>query len=53
MISTTYKFTQRTFLCGAVAYVDNSKQAAFSPLANPQENTGSMSPVQGESQTGA
>jgi predicted porin len=52
-LSTTYNFTKRTFLYGTVAYVDNSKQANFSLLANPREGTGSTSPLQGESQTGA
>jgi predicted porin len=52
-LSTTYNFTKRTFLYGTVAYVDNSKTANFSLLANPREGTGSTSPLQGESQTGA
>ena len=52
-LGTTYNFTKRTFLYGTVAYVDNSKQANFSLLANPREGTGSTSPLQGESQTGA
>jgi predicted porin len=52
-LSTTYNFTKRTFLYGTIAYVDNSRQADFSLLANPREGTGSTSPLQGESQTGA
>lgn len=52
-LGATYNFTRRTFLYGTVAYVDNSKQANFSLLANPREGTTSTSPLQGESQTGA
>ncbi|HEY1996668.1 porin [Paraburkholderia sp.] len=52
-LGATYNFTKRTFLYGTVAYVDNSKQANFSLLANPREGSSSTSPLQGESQTGA
>jgi predicted porin len=52
-LGTTYNLTKRTFLYGTVAYVDNSKQANFSLLANPREGASSTSPLQGESQTGA
>ncbi|RFU49906.1 porin [Paraburkholderia sp. DHOC27] len=52
-LGSTYNLSKRTFLYGTVAYVDNGKQANFSLLANPREGSGSTSPLQGESQTGA
>ena len=52
-LGATYNLSKRTFLYGTVAFVDNSKQSNLSLLANPHEGTGSTSPLQGESQTGA
>ncbi|MCC8393834.1 porin [Paraburkholderia sp. MMS20-SJTR3] len=52
-LGTTYNLSQRTFLYGTVAYVNNSKNGTFSVFATPRDSSSPTSPLAGQSQTGA